>query len=93
MSADQLIKEIEEKDDILPKDFLDDSSEDELISEIEEIYKDHRSLLDSEPGFKDKYIELVSYVYYWALSSEKFKDKQVFDPLLIEYLTKNQASD
>lgn len=93
MSADQLIKEIDEKDAILPKDFLDDSSRDQLIQELEEIYSAHKDRLQSESGFKEKYIELVSYVYYWALSSGEYKDKKIFDESLINYLTNNQSSE
>lgn len=87
MSTDNLVKEIEERDYILPKDILKQTSEDELVKQLEEIFSKHKKRIAEEPEFRRKYIELVNYVIILNLrKAKKEQKKSLFDKDLIQYL-------
>ena len=87
MSTDKLIKELEEQEYILPKDVLQGTSEDELVKQLEDIFNSHKDLLEANPEFRTKYIELVNYLFVLNLQKDKSDQKgTLFNEALIEYL-------
>ncbi len=76
MSTDDLIKTIEEEEYILPKDILKNTSEDQLIKELEEIFEKYQKKIEEEKSFRSKYTELVNYVFFLNLSRSESKKKQ-----------------
>ncbi len=91
MSAKDLVKQIESKDYILPKDIMEKMSEAELIELIEEIYKNYRKKLENEIEFRQRYTELVNYVFVTNSYKEK-KKKNLFDRSMINFLLSSEAT-
>ncbi len=87
MNTAQLVKELESNEYILPKDILARVSEEDLVREIEEIFKAYPQKIETEENFRSKYIELVNYLLISNLRrEEKTRKKYLFDKNLINYL-------
>ena len=87
MDTSQLIKQLESNEYILPKDILARVSEEDLVREIEEIFKAYPQKIEAEDNFRSKYIELVNYLLISNLRREgKARKKPLFDKNLISYL-------
>ena len=85
MTTDELVKWIDSQEYILPKAILDKISKKQLVIEVEEIYKNYPAKLDDQ-SFRNKYTDLVSYLYQLSFSS-KGKHNQIFiDPNVVTFL-------
>ncbi len=87
MSTDQLVKTIEEQEYILPKNILQNMSEEELIKEIEEIFNKYQEKIDNESEFRRKYMELINYVFVLNIRRDKAHQKKtLFNKDIIQHL-------
>lgn len=85
MTTEELITQLEKQDYILPKDILSHTDIDTLILQIEEIYQKHKDQIKEKQNFRNKYMELISYIYYVKLDNNKPEEK-LFSDTLINYL-------
>lgn len=93
MSTKDLINEIEKNEYILPKDILEGLTEAELINEIEEIFNKHKKKLENDVLFRQKYTELVNYIFVTNVyKPKKNKKKEIFDKKIIKYLLSATAA-
>lgn len=77
MTTDELLRLIEREDDyLLPQELMQQTTEKELIHELEVIFDKYQTRLQEEVKFRDRYLELVNYVFFRQLSRSSSTPKR-----------------
>lgn len=87
MTKDTLIKELKDKDEILPQELLSESSIEVLTKNLATIFESEKDELMENARFRNNFTETVNYVYLSVLSSAPDKrNKKIFSDNLITFL-------
>lgn len=87
MTTEQLFKELKQKDILLPKEILTDTSLSNLVNSLIEIFDNHREELEQDEKFRTNFTELINYVYLITLSEKpSTRNKNIFSNQLTSFL-------
>ncbi|HEX8227477.1 MAG TPA: hypothetical protein VF572_06440 [Candidatus Saccharimonadales bacterium] len=80
MSSEELVKRIEADEYILPAEIRKQVSDEQLLKDMEEIFRKYQSKLKSEESFRRKYIDIFAYLFSENLTGKtklKFNDDMI----------------
>jgi hypothetical protein len=87
MTQNDLIAELKETDNLLPKDFLKNSDLKQLASDLVTIFETKQDDLETNDKFRSNFTELVNYIYLADLSKQpQQRNKEIFKDSLISFL-------
>lgn len=92
MTKENLVKELQHSDTILPAVILRDMTSEQTAVVLAEVFKTYKQELLHNRKFRDNFTELVNYIYLLNLNKEPTKRKKnLFSTSLTSFLLNPQS--